>query len=441
MNFFDLLQNFFYERTNEETILLGFLGLLVFLFGVIVGWIVQGSKTRRYKKQLMLVQQERNDFEMHYRTSEEKQKALARELEMVSREKVEAMERIESLNGALEERDKTINDLLARQEELTISNQSFSATIESLNDQVIGLKTQNEQLTAKVGQGVGDGAGEEPGHAGGSLEAHIAATESRFRLFEERLQRLTEENASLRAGATTVGDGGASGFVGHQPVIGSPMPTDERGEPLVIRADTAAPGVRTGQKSGETEVIVQTTPSIQVPEMVDAEGAPGHDDLTKIKHIGPFLARKLNEADIYSYEQIANWNAADIATYTELIGYLPGVIEQNDWVGQARALAAAKGSEEAPAKSADVYGGRDPEDLKIIEGIGPKIEGVLKDAGIDSLATLAATNADRLRDVLEAAGSRYKSHNPESWPEQAALAADGLWEQLEKWQKSMKGGR
>lgn len=437
MNFFDLLQNFFYDRTNEETILLGFLGLLVFLFGVIVGWIVQGSKTRRYKKQILLLQRERNDYEMHYRNAEEKQKALARELEMVSREKVEAMERIGSLNGALEERDNTINGLLARQEELTISNQSFSATIESLNDQVIGLKTQNEQLTADGGRTTGDATGPSgaaPG--GGSLEAYIRATESRFQRLEEKLQQLTEENTALRGGAPA---GGASAFVGHQPVIGTPMPTDATGEPLVIRADTAEPGARKGQKSGETEVIVQTTPSVQIPDMVNAEGAPSYDDLTKIKHIGPFLAKKLNEADIYRYEQIANWNAADVATYTELIGYLPGVIEQNNWVGQAAALAAA--AEEDPEETGDSDADRDPEDLKIIEGIGPKIETVLKQAGIDSLATLAATKADRLRVILEAAGSNFKSHNPENWPEQAALAADGLWEQLEKWQKKMKGGR
>jgi predicted flap endonuclease-1-like 5' DNA nuclease len=439
MNFFDLLQNFFYDRTNEETILLGFMALLVFLFGVIVGWIVQGSKTRRYKKQLMLLQQERNDYEMHYRTAEEKQKALARELEMVSREKVEAMERIESLNGALEERDKTINDLLAHLEDLTISNQSFSATIESLNDQVIGLKTQNEQLTADAGQTLGASPTVTPVSDGGSLEAYIAATEARFQSFEERLQRLTQENTALR-GDIPVSDGGA-GFGGHQPTIGAPMPTDERGEPLVIRADSATPGALKGQKSGETEVIVQTRPSVKMPDLAGEEDVAGKDDLTRIKHIGPFLARKLNEADIYSYEQIANWNAADIATYTELIGYLPGVIEQNDWVGQAAVLAAEKGREEGASYPSGESEDKDPEDLKIIEGIGPKIETVLKDAGIDSLATLAATNADRLRGILDAAGSRYKSHNPESWPEQAALAADGLWEQLEKWQKKMKSGR
>ncbi len=81
------------------------------------------------------------------------------------------------------------------------------------------------------------------------------------------------------------------------------------------------------------------------------------------------------------------------------------------------------------------------DDLRKIEGIGPKIASLLAEAGIDSFAKLAATDPDKIREILAAAGNRYKVHDPTTWPEQAALAAEGKWEELAALQNELKGGR
>jgi len=471
-DFFDLIGTFFAQLANEEKILLGILALLVFAFGVIVGWIVQGTKTRRYKKELLLLRKDRDEYEVRFRAADTKQKAMAKELEAVSREKVDALDRIQALATEVSQRDAFLAELQRSNEELAVTNQSYATTIESLNDQVIGLKTQNEQLIAEGATGTsvestgsGAAAGTSTplsGNAGGnssgsneSLNAYISVTENRFLTLENRLLALAEENATLR-GAAAATPATGPGYIAHQPVINQDLPSAAQAEPLVIRADTTESGARTGQQ-GETAVIVQTTPSVHIPVMAGTE-QDHHDDLTQIKDIGPFLQQKLNEADIYSYEQIANWTEADIITYTELIGYLPGIIQRDDWVGQAAALAAepshapepaqepvrsassvttpapAKSPVEAPKATAD-------DNLRIVEGIGPKIEAVLKTAGVDSLHTLAATPAEQLREILDAAGSRYKSHDPRSWPVQAGLAADGKLAELKAWQKELKGGK
>ncbi len=83
----------------------------------------------------------------------------------------------------------------------------------------------------------------------------------------------------------------------------------------------------------------------------------------------------------------------------------------------------------------------EPDDLKVIEGIGPKIEQLLYEAGIRTYAQLAATPPDRLREILEAAGPRFRLADPTTWPEQAALAAAGRWDELSELQASLKGGR
>ncbi len=450
--FFNLLTDFLQSLTNEEQIWLGILAILVFLFGVLVGWIVQGSKTRRYKKELLLLRKDRDEYEVRYRTTETKQKALAKELEAVSKEKVAALDQLQGLRNDLGQRDVQLEELRRSNESLSAANQELNTMGDALDAEIASLKAQNEQLiiekekepTERGVSGGGDAGAGGGAEGNENLNAYIATSESRFQLLEQRITLLAKENETLRSvSATPTNDP----YTGHRPVMDPSLGTTApAGEPLVIRADTAESGVRTGQQ-GETEVIVETRSSVHIPTIATNQDAQ-RDDLTLIDNIGPFLQQKLNEADIYRYEQIAGWSEADIITYTELIGYIPGIIQRDDWVGQANGLAmseAAGGkvlptdesSEPAPAPVADV-----PEDdLKIVEGIGPKIESILKASGIVTLAVLAETSTEQLSKILEEAGSRFKSRNPKTWPVQAGLAADGKLKELKAWQGELKGGR
>lgn len=81
-----------------------------------------------------------------------------------------------------------------------------------------------------------------------------------------------------------------------------------------------------------------------------------------------------------------------------------------------------------------------PDDLKRIEGIGPKISSLLQGAGIITFAQLAESSVDRLKQIVDAAGLSSIA-NPSTWPEQAALAAAGKWDELEALQDELKGGR
>jgi predicted flap endonuclease-1-like 5' DNA nuclease len=80
-----------------------------------------------------------------------------------------------------------------------------------------------------------------------------------------------------------------------------------------------------------------------------------------------------------------------------------------------------------------------PEDLTPIEGIGPKINKVLHEAGITTFAQLAATEVSRLEQILALANLRLAK--ADTWPEQARLAAAGDWEGLERLQNELDAGR
>jgi small subunit ribosomal protein S1 len=83
----------------------------------------------------------------------------------------------------------------------------------------------------------------------------------------------------------------------------------------------------------------------------------------------------------------------------------------------------------------------DTDDLKKIEGIGPKIESLLHEGGIKTYDQLASSEADAVKEILTAAGSRYKMHDPTTWPEQAKMAAAGEWDKLKEWQDALQGGK
>ncbi len=80
------------------------------------------------------------------------------------------------------------------------------------------------------------------------------------------------------------------------------------------------------------------------------------------------------------------------------------------------------------------------DNLKIIEGVGPKLESILKEAGIKDLHILSDSDSERLREILEAAGNRYKMFNPTTWPNQAKLAVEGKMDELKAYQDRLDGG-
>jgi large subunit ribosomal protein L21 len=110
---------------------------------------------------------------------------------------------------------------------------------------------------------------------------------------------------------------------------------------------------------------------------------------------------------------------------------------------RAAAAPARKAESETPAKAEAAAGAKAKsyadDDLEAIEGIGPKIAGVLKAAEIATFADLAATDTSRLTEILHAANLRLA--DPTTWPEQAQLAAEGKWGEFKALQESLKGGR
>ncbi len=109
----------------------------------------------------------------------------------------------------------------------------------------------------------------------------------------------------------------------------------------------------------------------------------------------------------------------------------------------ALALAGAgAASKAAPmAAAAVIVPPPNPDDLKKVEGIGPKIEELCNQIGIWTFEALASTPVERLQSMLDEAGPRFRIANPDTWPRQAELAASGKWDELKEYQDFLSGGR
>ena len=106
-----------------------------------------------------------------------------------------------------------------------------------------------------------------------------------------------------------------------------------------------------------------------------------------------------------------------------------------------KATATASSKKEIAPKKATTDAKSAVDDLTKIEGIGPKIAGLLKADGIETFEKLSKSKVTAIQAILDKAGNRYAVHNPSTWAEQAKLAAKGDWAGLKKWQNELNGGK
>lgn len=106
----------------------------------------------------------------------------------------------------------------------------------------------------------------------------------------------------------------------------------------------------------------------------------------------------------------------------------------------AAAAGAAAATEESDAEVKSPKG-LGPDDLKVVEGIGPKCEEALKAGGITSWKELADSTPEKITEILTAAEGNFSGQVPTTWPKQAAMAVAGQWDELEKWQDELDGGK
>ena len=129
-------------------------------------------------------------------------------------------------------------------------------------------------------------------------------------------------------------------------------------------------------------------------------------------------------------QKLAGSNIEKISLEKQLAGLTPDVVNT--------ALSTTSNTVNIePASTKEIV----KDNLKKIEGIGPKIEELLNNDGVYSFQDLISASVSRIRGILIAAGPNYAVHDPSTWAEQARLAHEGLWDDLSDMQEQLKGGK
>jgi len=220
----------------------------------------------------------------------------------------------------------------------------------------------------------------------------------------------------------------------------------------------------------KVSMIVEKLRKSGIPEVgkddtgISYAGVFQNDNLQIVEGIGPKIEGLLKDAGINNWAALAAKTPEDLKSILDDAGSRYRMHNPSSWPKQAKLAENGKwkelvvfqqfldagrenvGDHENPSKVAKlamrVLGfSNNPEDLAIIEGVGPKISELLKAAGINNWSALANTEVSRLEEILEEAGSNFKLANPGTWPKQARLAAEGKWGELKDYQDFLQGGK
>lgn len=366
-----------------------------FLFGLWTAYLSWGIRNRRLMRKLKQFEVEKQDFKAQITNLNQKLETTNTELETSNSYILEHQNSVSQLEEAKASLQAHLNstqaELLELRNEVELSKKAEAVVEESLD-------TINEP---EITEGQVD---EKDASFSNSFEQRLLE-------MEQRINQLEAEKAVLNQEVTSLGN------QPHHVSIDDESAILDRRKPKL-----------THPRHKEIQNLQAILP---------AASSKRKDNLKGISGIGPFLEVQLNEIGIGTYEQISQLDGKMIELVTENIEYIPGRIEKDDWVGQAKRLLRSRKSRTA-SKSFNLIMG---DDLKVIEGIGPKIEDVLKKGRVRDLVDLSNASIDRINKILNDAGGRVKIANPQTWPAQAKIAITGDWDALKKYQDTLQGGR
>jgi len=192
----------------------------------------------------------------------------------------------------------------------------------------------------------------------------------------------------------------------------------------------------------------------------------GNDKLQIIEGIGPKMEEVLKENGINDFNILEEMSKESLKSILSKYGDKYRIIDPNTWPKQAALANERKWNElitfqkslDTGSSNITTDGVTDSklekwlykmgvmrrwaqDDLKVVEGIGPKIEQLLHAEGITTWRSLSETSVDRIQEILSTAGPRFALATPATWPKQAGMAADGMWDELKAYQDFLNAGK
>ncbi len=316
----------------------------------------------------------------------------------------------------------------------------LEARVSSLNGKVSGLESD---LSAC-------------GKARSEIDGDLSMTKGRLRELEGELAACKKAAEKAKQSGSSTKPSGGSGKEKYS--AGSKSAGSNAGS---ITSNLSGSGSTT--KSGSESESGSSTGSGDAGKKSIYAGLK-QDNLQIIEGVGPKMESILKENGVNSLSELAGKSTSDVQAILDKYGDKYKIIDPKTWVQQS-GLAAGGKWEELIDLQKRLDTGRDnavgmtdsklekiliksgaivsfkQDDLKAIEGIGPAIEKLMHAAGVMNWRDMANSSVEKLKGILDDAGSRFKLADPGSWPKQAEMAADGKFQELQEYQDFLDGGK
>jgi predicted flap endonuclease-1-like 5' DNA nuclease/uncharacterized membrane-anchored protein YhcB (DUF1043 family) len=254
--------------------------------------------------------------------------------------------------------------------------------------------------------------------AGSSASAEVSAESAKL---SARIAELEAEKAKTAASVTAAADGSAK--------LSARIAELEAEKAKAAADATAAANAATSAASGESAKLAARVAELEAEHAkglaaaaAAATAAAGAATLSSSKHSEEVAALKA---------QLSACEAKNAEAQSTIQGFA------------AAAAAAPSISAEQLAAGAGVLGLAKlaMDDLKVVEGIGPKIDELLVADGITSWHQLSNTSVERIQSILDAGGPSFRIANPSTWSRQAGLLANARWAEFKTLTDELTAGR
>lgn len=235
-----------------------------------------------------------------------------------------------------------------------------------------------------------------------------------------------------------------------------------------ISADVDTPDIDLSSSfaaSGASGAVVSSDGAVKIGSD-DMYAALKVDNLQVVEGIGPKMESVLKDNGLHTWSDLASKSGAELKAIlsSEKYGRKYQIIDPGTWADQAalardgnwdrlitmqKALDTGRVTSNSETDSKveklliklGVLRKFKKDDLKVVEGIGPKIEQLMHNGGITTWAEMAAASVERLQQILDSAGDRFRLADPGTWPKQAGMAEAGQWKELDEYQDFLQGGK
>lgn len=165
-------------------------------------------------------------------------------------------------------------------------------------------------------------------------------------------QALEDAKEATQSTAERVKDAVKSGAHAVSGAVGAATPSNETHAPgetptASARVTDAAKAAGEAARAMAEPVASSSAPETEAvkPHTLDAPRDGTADDLKKIKGVGPKLEELLHRLGFYHFDQIAAWGPPEVAWVDSNLEGFNGRATRDDWVGQAKVLAAGGSTE------------------------------------------------------------------------------------------------